>query len=88
MVKSPSAMQETWVRSMGWGDPLEKGKNTGYPLQCSGLERSMDRGAWQVAVHGVTKGVTRSQLSAFHYVHSSTIDNSPDMETAYISTDG
>ena len=55
MVKRPSAMQETWVRSLAWGDPLEKGKNTGYPLQCSGLERSMDRGAWQVAVHGVTR---------------------------------
>ena len=23
-VKSPSAMQETWVRSPGWEDPLEK----------------------------------------------------------------
>ena len=24
MVKSPPAMQETWVRSLGWEDPLEK----------------------------------------------------------------
>ena len=24
MVKNPSAMQETWVRSLGWEDPLEK----------------------------------------------------------------
>ena len=24
-VKNPSAMQETWVRSLGQGDPLEKG---------------------------------------------------------------
>ena len=24
MVKSPSAMQETWVRSLDWEDPLEK----------------------------------------------------------------
>ena len=28
LVKSPSAMQETWVRSLGWKDPLEKGKAT------------------------------------------------------------
>ena len=27
-VKNPSAMQETWVRSLGWKDPLEKGKAT------------------------------------------------------------
>ena len=26
MVKNLSAMQETWVRSLGWEDPLEKGK--------------------------------------------------------------
>ena len=24
MVKNPPAMQETWVRSLGWEDPLEK----------------------------------------------------------------
>ena len=28
LVKKPSAMQETWVRSLGWEDPLEKGKAT------------------------------------------------------------
>ena len=27
-VKKLPAMQETWVRSMGWEDPLEKGKAT------------------------------------------------------------
>ena len=26
LVKNPPAMQETWVRSLGWEDPLEKGK--------------------------------------------------------------
>ena len=25
MVKNLSAMQETWVQSLGWKDPLEKG---------------------------------------------------------------
>ena len=25
MVKPPDAMQETWVRSLGWESPLEKG---------------------------------------------------------------
>ena len=28
MVKNPSAMQETWVRSLGWEDPLEEGMAT------------------------------------------------------------
>ena len=28
MVKNPPAMQETWVQSPGWEDPLEKGMAT------------------------------------------------------------
>ena len=26
MVKNPPEMRETWVRSLGWEDPLEKGR--------------------------------------------------------------
>ena len=28
LVKNPPAMRETWVRSLGWNDPLEKGMAT------------------------------------------------------------
>ena len=28
LAKNLPAMQETWVRSLGWEDPLEKGKAT------------------------------------------------------------
>ena len=28
LVKTPPAMQETWVRSLGWEDPLENGMAT------------------------------------------------------------
>ena len=28
MVKNPPAMQEAWVQSLGWEDPLGKGKAT------------------------------------------------------------
>ena len=28
LVKNPPAMWETWVRFLGWEDPLEKGKAT------------------------------------------------------------
>ena len=59
LVKKPPAMQETWVWSLGWEDPLEKGK--GYPLQYSVLENSMD-----CIVHGVTKSPT--WLSDFHFL--------------------
>ena len=43
-VKHLSAMQETWVRSLGGEDPLEKEMET--PLQYSCLENSMDGEAW------------------------------------------
>ena len=28
LVKNPPAMQETWIPSLGWEDPLEKGRVT------------------------------------------------------------
>ena len=52
-VKNLPAMRETWVWTLGWEDPLEKG--TAYPLAYSGLENSTDRGAWWAAVHGVAE---------------------------------
>ena len=30
LVKNRLTMQETWVRSLGWEDPLEKGKATHF----------------------------------------------------------
>ena len=32
MVKNLPAMQETWVRVLGWGNPLEKGMATHYSI--------------------------------------------------------
>ena len=33
LVKSPPAIRETWVRSLGWEDPLEKRKATHSRIQ-------------------------------------------------------
>ena len=32
LVMNPPAMQETWVRSLGWEDTLEKGKATHFSI--------------------------------------------------------
>ena len=40
------------------------GERNSYPLQYSGLENFMDRGAWQATIHRVTKSQTL--LSDFH----------------------
>ena len=58
LVKYPPAMWETWVQSLGWEDPLEKGK----AIYSSIL-------AWRIpwticTVHGI---VSQTQLSNFHF---------------------
>ena len=59
-VKNPPAMRETWVRSLGWEDPLEKRKSSHSSILNWRIPRTL--------VNGVTK--SRTQLSDFHF-HSS-----------------
>ena len=40
------------------GSGRSLGERNGYPLKYSCLENSMDRGDWQVTVHGVAKSWT------------------------------
>ena len=59
MVENLPAMQETWVQSLGWEDPLEKGMATHFSIRAWRIP-------WTVAhqgasVHGVAK--SRTQLS-------------------------
>ena len=65
-LRTPPAMWETWVQSLGWEDPLERGnEGNSDPLQYSCLENSLDRRAWQVTIHWVAK--SRTQLTfTFH----------------------
>ena len=48
------------------------GGRYGYPLQYSCQENPMDRGAWQVTVHGVAKSQTWQQLMLLYLKHYST----------------
>ena len=41
------------------GSGRSSGEENSYPLRYSCLENFMDRGAWRVIVHGVTKNWTR-----------------------------
>jgi len=47
------AMQETWVQSLGWEDPLEEGMATHSTVLAWRIP--MDRGIWWATVCGVTK---------------------------------
>ena len=53
MVKNLPAMQETWVQSLGWEDPLEEGVATHSNILAWRITK--DRRAWWVTVHGVRK---------------------------------
>ena len=50
-------MQETWVPSLGWEDPLEKGMATHMSILAWRI--LVDREAWQAIVHGITKSWIR-----------------------------
>ena len=60
LAKNPSTMRETWVQSLSWEDPLEKGKaiRQNRPLHYSGLENSMD-----CIVQGVEESDMTERLS-------------------------
>ena len=51
------AMQETWIPSLGWEDPLEEGMTTHSSIPAWRIPTY--RGAWWATVHGVTKSQTR-----------------------------
>ena len=62
LVKNPPAMRETWVQSMGWEDPLERGKATHSSILAKRIP-------WTVCVaHEVAKSWTC--LSGFQFLFS------------------
>ena len=62
MVKNPPAMWETWVRSLGWEDALEKGTATHSSILAWRIPWTEEAGR---LVRGVSKSWT--QLSDFHF---------------------
>ena len=67
MVKNPPAMSKTWVRSLGWEDPLEEGMATHSSILAWSV--SMDRGAWWATLHGsqrdTTERLSTPQVSSY-----------------------
>ena len=56
LVKNLSAVQETWVPSLGWEDPLEEGLAAHSSILA--WRMPMDRGVWRATVHGVAESET------------------------------
>ena len=58
MAKNPPALWETWVRSLGWKDPLEKGSATHSSIVAWRIPWTEEPGRLHT-VHGVAKSQTR-----------------------------
>ena len=66
MIKNLPAKWETWVQSLGWEDPLEKGMATLSSILAWRIP--MDRGAWPAAVHGGRKESDMTDQLSTHYI--------------------
>ena len=58
VLKNPLAKQETWVRSLGWEDPLEKGIATHYRILAWETPWTEEPSRNWITVHEVTKSQT------------------------------
>ena len=77
LVKDLPAMGETCMRSLGWEDPLEKGKVTHSSIL-----------AWRIpgtiqSMHGVAKSWTR--LSHFHFHSKLILNKDPEHYQTHIN---
>ena len=53
MVKNPPAVQKTWIRSLGWEDPLAEGMTTHSSTFAWRIP--MDRGIWCATFMGLQR---------------------------------
>ena len=74
-------MQETWVRSLGCEDPLEKEMAT---LQYFCLENPMDRWAWCATVHKESDTTEQLSLSIYTKRYVRDIDTYMDAVAVYL----
>ena len=64
MIKNWPAMQETWVGSLGWENPMEEGTATHSSILAWRI--TMDRGAWRAAVHGGHEELETMECPSMH----------------------
>ena len=71
LVKNPSASDETWVRSLGWVDPLEKGKATHSSILAQRIPRTIlwSMGLQRVGHDWVTFTFTYNQRLYLWFPH-------------------
>ena len=73
-VKNPPAMRETWVRSLGWEDPLETGMATHSSLLAGRIPWPEESGAGgRAGAATIHRGLKEfNRLSDFHFTFTCT----------------
>ena len=71
LIKKMPAMWDTWVRSLGWEDPLEKGKATHFGI----LARRIPWTVYSIQLQSLT-GLSLSDFH-FHFSGGSVVKNLP-----------
>ena len=67
-VKNLTAMQETWVRPLGWEDPLEEEMATYSSVLAWRIPRTQEPGRLQSL--GCKESDTTWRLNSFSFIHS------------------
>ena len=76
LVKNLPAMWETWVRSLGWVDPLEKGTDTHSNIL-----------AWRIPVAKNIIGSLNLKLYYLNFLHMKNIRNDSGQDSMFSSVD-
>ena len=71
MVKNPFVMQQSWVRSLGWEDPLEKDMTAHSSTLAWRIP--MDRGPWGCKRSDTTERPSPAQQTTVHSISSGTV---------------
>ena len=82
MVKRPPAMQETWVRSLGWEDPLEKEMATHYSTHAWKIPWTEGPGRLQSM--GLQRVFTRDHTPCPHMERCSGLDDSNEKAVLHL----
>ena len=67
-IKNPPAVQETWVRSLGWEDPLEKGMTTHFSTLAWRVPRTQEPEGYSPWGHKELDTTDRLTLSSFFFL--------------------
>ena len=84
LVKNPPAMRETLVRSLGWEDPLEKGKATHSSIRAWRIPWTVQSSPWGCKETDTTEWLSLSLFSSIDNLQSWDDPTSPGISEGWV----